>query len=729
MTAKGQGKEFGVMKQKSMSSRRRLSKAACAALALLGAVTVLLLAFGSASAQSNNTVSTIVLNYATDLATDSGGNLIAVDAYHNKVWKVTPAGVISLLAGTGVAGSADGPAATAQFNAPDYVAVDSSDNIYVGEPSATKIRKITPSGVVSTIFATMPPISMGGIAVDNAGAVYFSDTSNGRIMKILPGGSAISIAGSPMGMSGYVNGPAAWSMFFVPAGLAVDGGGNVYVADSYNNVIRKITPAGIVSTLAGAPVSPVPGWADGPAPTAMFSHPRDVALDSSGNLYVADEGNNRIRRITPNGDVCTVAGLGVAGSAVDGNGTVAVLGLPPTIAVTGNIVYTVDTGNWTYGAHYRIRKIELGSPACDPPQADLWMKDTMSPDLPEDYGVEPNQTAPSLFISSDIWIRPAQDTIVAGGTNPGPITSPYYTNEHQHQDPVYVNSGTLNYVYVKVRNRGLTSSTGTEKLRIYWAFASTGLPWPGTGVWNELDCSATSPGINPCSLPVMAWGQDYVVQLPWVPPDPTATGASAHVCLVARIETQPTAPFGMTSPEGTTLWTNVADNNNIVWKNIAVLTEGGSRIGRVDGRVIVRNTLPRSEKLTLRFAVPERELKDNFLLHGDIFVDLGEVMMEKWRRSGQPPQGFEVVNGTTIKITDPARAMLGGLLFDAGEAQTIEVRMQLRPGDKSTAGARFNWDVIQLAPLTKSARPSVIGGERYVFTVPKTAGVKGVWTR
>jgi hypothetical protein len=261
---------------------------------------------------------------------------------------------------------------------------------------------------------------------------------------------------------------------------------------------------------------------------------------------------------------------------------------------------------------------------------------------------------------------------------------------------------------VKVRNRGNASSDGTEQLRVYWAFASSGLPWPDPLVlpWNAIG--------SPLPLPVIAPGQDYVVQLPWVPPDPTDLSLAAqpeHVCLVARIE-----PVGVW--HGPLLWLNVALNNNIVWKNVTVISSG-----RGGGRLIVRNTLDHAAELTLRFAVPARESTDHFLLHGDIFVDLGDAVMKKWRRGGQRALGFKVEGKTTrIKVTDPTNAVLGGLLFRAGEEQIIEVRMQLKARDKAPAGTTYNWDVIQLAPLTKNAKPSAIGGERYAFIVPKGGG-------
>src|SRR5688572_6275547 len=125
-------------------------------------------------------------------------------------------------------------------------------------------------------------------------------------------------------------------------------------------------------------------------------------------------------------------------------------------------------------------------------------------------------------------------------------------------------------------------------------------------------------------------GQDYVVQLPWIPPDPSAPayGGNQHFCLVARIESLFWSPFGMATDEGSTLWINVANNNNIAWKNVTVVTGDASRPPH---RVTVRNTLDREAPLTLRFAVPERELRNHFLLYGDIFVELGEAVMEKWR--------------------------------------------------------------------------------------------------
>jgi hypothetical protein len=208
-----------------------------------------------------------------------------------------------------------------------------------------------------------------------------------------------------------------------------------------------------------------------------------------------------------------------------------------------------------------------------------------------------------------------------------------------------------------------------------------------------------------------------------VPPDPLAYQGNDHFCLIARIESLPWWPFGMAAPEGQTqgqgppLWQNVANNNNVAWKNVTVVTGVPSGPG---DKLTVQNTLDREAPLTLRFSVPARELRNHFLLHGDIVVELGEAVMRKWRRGGVRARGFAVVGKSAIKITDPADAELAGLLFGPRERHTLRVRMQLKPGARPPAGATFNWDVVQLAPTTRNARPTPVGGERYTFVVPRT---------
>ena len=176
---------------------------------------------------------------------------------------------VSTIAGTGVPGYVDGAGSIAQFRNPNGMAVDKAGNIYVGDLNNHVIRKITPAGVVTT-FA--------GI----------------------------------MGVRGYQDGAATVAEFNEPWGLAIDNSDNIYVGDAKNNVIRKITPTGIVSTLAG---SRTPAFADGVGTSASFDYPAAVGIDLSGNIYVGDCNNQRVRKITPAGVVTTVAGSGFAGYA------------------------------------------------------------------------------------------------------------------------------------------------------------------------------------------------------------------------------------------------------------------------------------------------------------------------------------------------------------------------------------------------------------------------------
>ncbi|HKB92005.1 MAG TPA: putative Ig domain-containing protein, partial [Opitutaceae bacterium] len=248
------------------------------------------------------------------------------------------------LAGSGVAGFVEGPGIVAQFNTPVSVTVDSAGNIYVADANNSRIRKITAAGLVSTV-----PVSVflpSGVAADSAGNVYVADYGNYVVRKITPGGTVTTLAGS--GSPGFTDGAGSAAQFSSAWAVAVDSGGNVYVADQSNNAIRKVTPSGVVTTLAGSRTA---GFADSTGAVAKFSSPQGVAVDSDGNVYVADSGNNRIRKISPAGAVSTLAGSGVAGFA-DGTGNAAQFRTPEGVAVdsSGNI-YVADAGN------NRVRKI------------------------------------------------------------------------------------------------------------------------------------------------------------------------------------------------------------------------------------------------------------------------------------------------------------------------------------------------------------------------------------
>ena len=248
------------------------------------------------------------------VAVDSSGTVYSADYRNNRIRKITPAGVVTTLAGSGTAGSADGTGGSAQFYGPFGVAVDSSGTVYVGDRSNHRIRKITPAGVVTTLagsgvagFADGTGAgaqfnSPSGMAVDSSGTVYVADFGNSRIRKITPAGVVTTLAGST---AGFADGTGAAAQFKLPDDVAVDFTGTVYVADTYNSSIRKITTAGVVTTLAGSGGS---GFADGTGSAAKFNHPEGVDVDPTGTVYVGDTANNRIRQITPAGVVATLAG-------------------------------------------------------------------------------------------------------------------------------------------------------------------------------------------------------------------------------------------------------------------------------------------------------------------------------------------------------------------------------------------------------------------------------------
>ena len=297
------------------------------------------------------------------VAVDSAGNVYVADTDNFTIRKITPSGVVSTLAGlAGSGGSVDGTGSAARFYSPSGVAVDSAGNVYVANTGTQTIRKITPSGVVSTLaglaFSVGSADGTGsagrfngpiGVAVDSAGNVYVADSGNFTIRKITPSGVVSTLAGLA-GSIGSADGTGNAARFFYPEGVAVDNAGNVYVADLNNHTIRKITPSGVVSTLAG--LAGVVGSDDGTGSAARFYYPQGPAVDSAGNVYVADSNNHTIRKITPSGVVSTLAGLAGSGGSVDGTGSAARFNYPSGVAADGaGNVYVADTGNDT------IRKI------------------------------------------------------------------------------------------------------------------------------------------------------------------------------------------------------------------------------------------------------------------------------------------------------------------------------------------------------------------------------------
>ena len=317
---------------------------------------------------------------------------------------------VTTLAGSGTAAFADGTGAAASFKGPYGVTVSAAGIVYVGDTGNHRIRAVTPAGVVTTVAGSgMPAFAEGtgiaasftlpiGVAVDGNGNVYVGDASNQRVRKVTtPAGVVTTLAGS--GTATFADGTGAGASFDNPYSVAVDGAGNVYVADRFNHRIRAVTPAGVVTTLAGTDqsvfldgptsaatfegpncvgssptgnlwipdsdrirtliageVKTVAGsatqaFADGTGAAASFNVPNGVAVDAAGNAYVADTFNERIRKVTPLGVVTTLAGSGMAAFA-DGKGAAASFNTPVGVAVdTAGNVYVADRDN------HRIRKL------------------------------------------------------------------------------------------------------------------------------------------------------------------------------------------------------------------------------------------------------------------------------------------------------------------------------------------------------------------------------------
>lgn len=249
-------------------------------------------------------VDTALVSQPTGVALDPQGNLYFVDHGNQRIRKLSIGGVVSTIAGNGIATFAEGTAASASFNWPGNLCLDTHGNIFVGDQLNHRIRKIDSSGVVTTVagngIATFAdgvgtaasfyaPVS---VVLDPQDNLYVADNANNRIRKITPGGVVSTFAGS--GTGGSLDGVGTNAQLFAPQGLTIDAQGNLYVAEWTNCRIRKITPAGVVSTLAGNGAT---AFADGTGTATSFYNPWGITVDALGNLYVGDKNNHRVRKL------------------------------------------------------------------------------------------------------------------------------------------------------------------------------------------------------------------------------------------------------------------------------------------------------------------------------------------------------------------------------------------------------------------------------------------------
>ena len=325
------------------------------------------------------------------------------------------------------------------------------------------------------------------------------------------------------------------------------------------------------------------------------------------------------------------------------------------------------------------------------PTPDLWMQDNG-----DDTGAEPNPSTNPMWISDDIWVRNGSDGL---------------TNQ-DHENP---RAEQLNRIYVRVRNRGCPgagSQSGT--LRLYWAKASTSLSWPAP--W---DGSVTAPalmggliGSQPVSV---SGGAQQIVSFDWTPPDPSlyaSFGADrAHFCLLARIETAATAPFGMAAPETGNLYANVQNNNNIVWKNISIVDTDGD--GGRFADVMIGSFESKRHDLHLLFEVPKSRGPSLFDW-GYLLVDLRGDYLLKWAQGNIKGEGFERLSDGRLLMLRPG-AWLAGPPLKRGRFGTLHLRFV--PDGRRPVGSRvFELDVVE-----RNAKGQAVGGQRFVL---KTADAR-----
>ena len=302
---------------------------------------------------------------------DRDGAVIVADYTNHRVRKIAADGTVTTLAGSGRSGQIDGPSSQASFKSPTGVAIDRQGNVIVADCFNHRVRKIAPDGTVTTLAGSgAAGYADGsgaqarfngprGVAIDGDGTVIVADAINHRVRKIAPDGTVTTLAG--IGTEGYADGPGAKACFNSPTGVAIDGLGNVIIADSGNHRVRKIAAAkGTVTTLAGSGTA---GYADCRGVQACFNRPTCVAVDGEGNVIVADLGNHRVRKIEADGTVTTLAGSGNGGHA-DRRGSLACFNCPCGVFVDGEgNVIVADSDN------HRVRKIyaSLAPPATEGP--------------------------------------------------------------------------------------------------------------------------------------------------------------------------------------------------------------------------------------------------------------------------------------------------------------------------------------------------------------------------
>ncbi len=288
---------------------------------LLNSQTISTYAGNGITGSLNDSSMKATFNYPVGVCMDASKNIYVADFYNHLIRKISPTGIVSTFAGSGLSGDQDGNGINASFNNPKGICIDTQGNIYVADQGNNKIRKITSAGIVSTFAGSGNPGTKNGqggaaefqgpygLFYSKSGAIYVADEDNHLIRRITLTGGVTTFAGS--GVAGKKDGQGAVAEFFEPHQICEDNSGNFYVTDYKNNIIRKITPTGLVSTFVG---NGIQKNMDGQGVNSSFEGPVGICFDGTSNLYVADFLGHKIRKIDLNGKVSTFAGNGSIGS-------------------------------------------------------------------------------------------------------------------------------------------------------------------------------------------------------------------------------------------------------------------------------------------------------------------------------------------------------------------------------------------------------------------------------
>ena len=505
------------------------------------------------------------------VAVDSKGDLLIADnGVKSEIDKITPAGVFSVVAGAGSFGHpTPGTATSSQLWGPDGVAVDSSDNIYIADAGNNRIEKVTTDGTLSVIAGngdagtpTPGPATSSrlfqpnGVAVDSSGNVYIADSTDNTIDKVTPGGTLSIIAGN--GTTGrVVPGPATSSPLWNPIGVAVDSSNNVYIADTGNNRIEKVTPTGTLSVIAGngSAVAPTAG----PAFQSGLSYPEGVAVDSSNNVYIADHSNYAIEKVTPAGTLSIIAGTGTRGDPTAGLATASSLDDLEGIAAdsSGNVFVTNTNDETTSG----VVELQVLSPPSAP---------TAVSASPGNAQASVTFTAPSSASPVTSYQVTATDKTKAsrGGQTASGATAPIVVSGLTNGDSytfrvtatsiggtgaASVASAALTPSTVPSAPTSVSSLTGYHSVALSWAApASTG----GTPVTGYKVFMGTTPG-GEAGAPVATVGPSATtVTIPgltaWTKYDFTVTATNANGPSVSSPEVRaPAADDRLTATQPT----------------------------------------------------------------------------------------------------------------------------------------------------------------------------------